>query len=258
MAVSRKRSRTLLAVGGTVLVAVVLSGCGSDVDASGATEEKRSFALHGDTLTIDAGDATVELVPADVKAVEVTRRVDGWVFLGTGPKATWKMTGGRLSLKVTCTAVASSCESWHQVKVPRGVAVTVNGDNGRVTATGFDTALRLRSDNGAVTVRNSSGPLDLRSDNGKIVTEGISARTVSATSDNGAVQLGLAAAPDRVDAVSDNGRIVIDLPGPGTSYAVTARSDNGKVDVDVPTDSGSPHVLNARSDNGQVTVRSAR
>ncbi|MFD7117433.1 DUF4097 family beta strand repeat-containing protein [Streptomyces sp. NPDC059922] len=256
MATRHHRSRTLLAAGGAVLVALAVSGCGS-ANASDAPVETKSFPFQGKTLTVDTGNAAVELVPADVKDVEVTRQVDGWVFMGSGPHASWKMTGDTLALKVKCRAVASNCESLHKVKVPRGVAVTLKGDNGKITATGFTTALKLTSDNGAVTVRDSSGPLDLESDNGKITTEDVSARNVTAKAGNGAIRLGFAVVPDRVDTTTDNGRTDIRLPGSGTAYAVTTSTDNGSVEVGVPTDKSSAHVLKARTGNGKITVKSA-
>ncbi|MFD9220383.1 DUF4097 family beta strand repeat-containing protein [Streptomyces sp. NPDC060064] len=249
-------ARTLLAASGAVVAAVALSGCGS-VDAGAAPVESRSFPLTGKTLTIDSDNSEIKLVPADVKDVQVTRQVDGWVFLGDGPEASWEMKDGTLTLRVTCDAVSSNCESRHTVKVPRSVAVTVEDDNGSVTADGFHTALKLRSGNGKVTVRDSSGPLELNSDNGEIVTEAVTARTVTARSDNGSIQLGLTAAPDRIESVSDNGEVVIELPRAGAPYAVTATSANGDVNVDVPTADGSAHAVEARSDNGEVTVRSA-
>lgn len=239
-----------------MLIALTVSGCGS-ADASDAPVETKSFPFKGKALTISTGNAAVELVPADVKDVEVTRQVDGWVFMGSGPDATWKMTGSTLTLKVKCKAVASNCESLHKVKVPRGVTVTLKGDNGRITADGFATALKLTSGNGAVTVRGSSGPLDLESDNGKITMEDISTRTVAARSSNGAIRLGLTVVPDSVDTTTDNGRIDIDLPGSGTSYAVTTSTDNGEVEVGIPTDKSSAHVLKARTDNGKITIQSA-
>jgi hypothetical protein len=254
---SRGGIRALLGLGGAVLLVLAVSGCGSGADASDAPAEHRSFAFGGKALTIDAGNASVTLVPADVKAVEVTRRVDGWVFMGSGPEAVWKMSGDTLTLRVKCDGIASDCTGEHQVKVPRGVAVSVEADNGKIVAGGFDTALTLRTRNGSVTVRDSGGPLDLGSDNGRIVAEGISAGEVSAKADNGAIRLGFTAVPDAVDTYSDNGRITIDLPRSKASYAVTAGSDNGKAEVDVPTDRSSEHVVKARSDNGQVTVRSA-
>ncbi|HET6861233.1 MAG TPA: DUF4097 family beta strand repeat-containing protein [Streptomyces sp.] len=248
------RTRTLTAVGGVVVAMVALSGCGGD-DAKDAPAENRSFPFSGDALTVDADNSALELVPADVKDVEVTRRADGWVFLGEGPKSSWELKDGKLVLRQKCDAIASDCDAWHRIKVPRGVAVTVVNDNGSVKATGFDTALKLRSDNGEVRVDDSSGALELKSDNGRVVAQGISAKKVTADSENGAVRLGFTAVPDLVDTSSDNGGIVIDLPR--TAYAVTTRSDNGDVKVGVPRDDSSTHVVKARSDNGEVTLRSA-
>ncbi|MER5893002.1 DUF4097 family beta strand repeat-containing protein [Streptomyces sp. NPDC001876] len=256
---TRTRSRTgtlVAAAGGTALLVVALSGCGS-TDVEGAPAEHKSFAFSGKTLTIDAGNSSLDLVPADVKEVEVTRRVDGWVVLGNGPDASWKLEGDKLTLKVKCDAVISDCASHHRVKVPRGVALSVNADNGRVTASGFDTRLELDSDNGGVVVRDSSGPLRLQSNNGSVVAEEFSGPSVVARSDNGSIRLGVTRVPDLVDTVSDNGGITIDLPKGDGTYAVTAEADNGDVSVDVPRSDSSPHVVKARSDNGEVTVRSA-
>src|SRR5882762_88643 len=91
------RNRTLLAAGGAVLVSVAVTGC---ADAGDAKAEHKSFALSGKTLTVDSDNSQIELVPADVKDVEVTRRVDGWVFMGTGPKAKWSMKDGTLTLRL--------------------------------------------------------------------------------------------------------------------------------------------------------------
>ncbi|WP_405721418.1 DUF4097 family beta strand repeat-containing protein [Streptomyces sp. NBC_00046] len=237
-------------------MALVLSGCGS-TDVSEAPAEHKSFALSGKTLTIRSGQSSLELMPADVKEVEVTRRFDGWVMFGNGPDPRWEMRDGTLTLGVKCEALISDCQAEHQVKVPRGVAVVVEGDNGKVVASGFRTPLTLGADNGRVTVRDSTGPLELKSDNGDIVAEGISAKSVSARSDNGRIRLGFTAVPDLVDAVSDNGAITIDLPGGATKYTVDATADNGRTSVEVPRGDGSGHVVKARSDNGKVTVRSA-
>ncbi|MFD7321073.1 DUF4097 family beta strand repeat-containing protein [Streptomyces sp. NPDC059875] len=252
---ARRRIRTLLAVGGAVVVALSVSGCGS-ADVEGAPVEEKSFAFSGESLTVDSDNSTLEIVPADIKDVRVSRQVDGWVFMGNGPEATWRLEGGRLTLRVECDAVASDCDSVHRIQVPRGVAVTVEDDNGQVTADGFDTPLKVKSDNGAVIVRNASGALDLTSSNGEVLVEGgTTSGQVVARSDNGTVRIALSAVPGRVDAVSDNGEIDIALPT--ASYDVDGRSDNGSVRIDVPTQKGSAHVVTARSDNGEVVVRSA-
>ncbi|MFG3530700.1 DUF4097 family beta strand repeat-containing protein [Streptomyces sp. NPDC047917] len=250
------RTRALVASGGAVLMALVLSGCGS-TDVSDAPAEHKSFALGGKTLTIRSGQSSVELVPADVQKVEVTRRVDGWVMFGDGPEPRWEMRDDTLTLAVKCDALISDCAAEHQVKVPRGVAVVVEGNDGKIVASGFRTPLTLTADNGKVTVRDSTGPLKLASDNGAIAAEGISARSVSARSDNGSIRLGFTAVPDLVDTESDNGAITIGLPGGSVKYAVDAAADNGHTSVDVPRGDSSRHVVKARSDNGEVTVRSA-
>ncbi|MFF8918594.1 DUF4097 family beta strand repeat-containing protein [Streptomyces sp. NPDC015032] len=250
------RTRTLIASAGVVLLGLGLTGCGS-TDPGDAPAEHKSFALRGKTLTIHSGDSSLELAPADVQKVEVTRRVDGWVALGNGPEPEWEMRDDTLRLEVKCRALVSDCAAQHQVKVPRGVAVVVEGDDGKVVASGFHSALTLHADNGRVIVRDSSGPLGLESDNGDIFTEGVSAKSVSARSDNGRIRLGFASVPDLVDTVSDNGEITIELPAGSVKYAVDAVAEEGRVSVDAPRSDDSGHVVKARSDNGQVTVRSA-
>ncbi|MFJ6697572.1 DUF4097 family beta strand repeat-containing protein [Streptomyces sp. NPDC091272] len=250
-----RRNRTLLATGGAVLVALVATGCGG-ADASDSPVEKKNFAFSGKALTIDADNSALDLVPADVKEIQVERQVDGWALLGSGPDPRWTLDGDTLTLKVGCTGISMDCEARHSVKVPRGVAVTLNNDNGRVRATGFDTDLKITSDNGEVRLKDvSGGKLDVESDNGKIHAEGLSARSVRAESDNGEVELGFTAVPDLVDSHSSNGAIRLGLPK--STYKVDAASSNGRVTVDVPKADNSPHVVKVRSDNGEINLRSA-
>jgi hypothetical protein len=253
------RNRTFLAAGGVMIVAALVGGCGgggSEAKAEDKTPESKTFALSGKKLTIDSDGSDIQLVPADVEDLEVTRWFSGRTALGESPRVTWDMKRDTLTLRTECDALISDCSARHEVKVPRGVAVVVEEDNGAVTASGFDTALTLRSDNGEVVVRDSSGALDLFSDNGQVVAEGVSGKSVRATSDNGAVRLRLTAVPDRVETSSDNGSVTIELPRAAATYKVTTESDNGQVDVDVPLDDTSRHVVEAHSDNGEITVRS--
>ncbi|MFG3404610.1 DUF4097 family beta strand repeat-containing protein [Streptomyces sp. NPDC048142] len=246
-----------LALGcGVALLVLALTGCGS-TDVDGAPVERKSFALEGKTLTIEADNGTVDLVPADVAQVEVERQVDGWVVLGSGPDPVWSMKGDTLTLRVKCKAVIDNCDSRHRVKVPRGVDVAASSDNGTISATGFDRALDLSSDNGEINVHDAGGALKLKSDNGEIRADRISGSSVIARADNGEIRLGFSSVPDLVDTVSDNGGITIDLPPGGQKYAVNASADNGDVSIGVPRGDDSVHVVKAHSDNGQVTVRSA-
>ncbi|MFF2698226.1 DUF4097 family beta strand repeat-containing protein [Streptomyces cyaneofuscatus] len=257
---TRKRGgvpgRVIAVGGGVALLALALSGCGG-ADVEDAPVERKSFALQGKTLTIDAEDSNVTLVPADVDEVEVERQVDGWVVLGSGPDPVWKMENDTLTLRMKCDAMINNCAARHEVKVPRGVTVKADADNGEITATGFDAALRLSADNGDIVVRDSGGALDLKSDNGSVLAERIGTKSVVARADNGEIRLGFSGVPDLVDTVSENGSIVIDLPQGGQKYAVNASADNGEVAIGVPRSESSAHVVKARSDNGEVKVRTA-
>jgi hypothetical protein len=249
-----KKSRTTLAVGGAAVLALLATGCGG-ADVSQAPVEKKSFPLSGKTLTIDTDESRLDLVPADVKEVQVERQVDGWVFLGSGPDPVWEIKDDKLTLKMNCSGLSEDCTARHRLKVPRGVAVRVENDNGSVHAAGFDTDVRINADNGSITLKNMSGKLNVESDNGKIEGEAISSGSVVARSDNGRVRLGFTAVPDLVEGTSDNGSVHLTLPE--STYKVDASSSNGKVKVGVPRADGSTHVVKARSDNGEVTLQSA-
>ncbi|WP_405853390.1 DUF4097 domain-containing protein [Streptomyces sp. NBC_00090] len=247
--------RVFLAAGGALVAALSLSACGV-ADAEEAPVERKTFAFDGDSLTIDSDNSRLVITPADVEDVLVERQVDGWVFMGSGPEARWKLADGRLTLRVDCDGIASSCGAVHRIQVPRDVAVTVADDNGDVTAEGFTTPLKVRSDNGDIRVTRSTAALDLGSENGDLTVEGgTTAPEVLARSDNGDVRITLGAVPRRVDVVTDNGDVTVTLPT--AEYEATGASDNGDVRVDVPRRDGSEHTVSARSDNGDVIVRTA-
>ncbi|MGW4028187.1 DUF4097 family beta strand repeat-containing protein [Streptomyces sp. NPDC004838] len=254
----RRAGRALALIGGGGAVLLALTGCGS-ANADEAPQERKSFALEGKSLEIDSDNSVLEIVPADVREVEVTRQVDGWVFAGSGPEKSWKLEGGKLTLRLSCEAVMSDCEGRHTVKVPRDVSVSVNSENGDVTASGFGQPLKIRSGNGDVDVRETTGELDLAADNGRLTTDDVTVRHLKASSQNGKVRIGLKAgtAAERIEATSDNGKVTVELAREKAPYAVTAETDNGSVDVDVPRDESAPHVVIARSENGDVTVRGA-
>ncbi|MCC5034827.1 DUF4097 domain-containing protein [Streptomyces sp. WAC 00631] len=240
-------------MGAAVLVAGV-AGCGGDA-GDDETPERRAFSLGGEVLKIDAENTSVELVPAEVEDVRVTRWFSGWTALGGDVEEFWEMKGDTLRIGVRCEGLIDNCGSRHRVQVPHDVAVTVDGDNGKITAIGFATALELRSDNGPVRVEDSRGPLKLTSHNGEVKATGVIARRVSAEAGNGSVELGFARVPDQVDVTSDNGSVSVGLPR--ATYRVDAVARNGDADVTVPRDTASKHRITVRSDNGNITVRTA-
>lgn len=240
---------TALAV--TLLASVAACGASASDDKD---PEHRSFALEGRTLTVDSDGSALELVSADVDEVEVTRWFEGRVVVGGDPRVTWEMKDDRLELRVKCSGVVADCSAKHRIEVPRGVAVSVEEDDGSVTAKGFAEPLKIRTQDGSVRVSDSTGPLELYSDDGSVRALGVESRSVKAGTKDGSVKLELGAVPDLVESRSDDGSISIGLPRE-VSYKVTAGSDDGSVDVSVPRDEGSAHVVSAHTEDGSVTVR---
>ncbi|MEV6176281.1 DUF4097 family beta strand repeat-containing protein [Streptomyces sp. NPDC052015] len=248
-----RTARTVLVTGVVLALAVTAGACASAGDDE--HPDHRSFALRGDTLTVDSDDSALEIVASETHEkgrVEVTRWFDGSVALGKDPEVSWSMTDDRLVLRVSCSGVVADCAAKHRIEVPRGVSVEVEEDDGSVRARGFRDALSIRTADGSVRVTDSSGPLDLRSDDGSVRAE-VDSRRVSARTQDGSVRLDLGAVPDRVEAVSDDGSVTVELPR--ATYRVTARTEDGAVDVSVPRDDSSAHVVSARTQDGEVTVR---
>lgn len=258
----RRRLRVLSAASGVVAVVLLAGGCGASA-GDDSEPERRAFALEGKTLTVDSDDSALEFVTAgsDTGKVQVTRWFDGSTVLGGSPEVTWAMDGDRLTLRMKCSGVFADCSAKHRIEVPRGVALKVENDDGRVSATGLREPLSIRTEDGSVTVKDTAGPLTLDSSDGAVDATGVRSERVRATSKDGAVRLRLASVPDRVEARSADGAVTIEVPkskgGRDISYDVATKTADGAVDVSVPRDSGSPHLVSARSEDGKVTVRSA-
>jgi len=236
------------------VLAVTATACGNDAKDD-KHPDHRAFVVHGRTLTIDSDNSALEIVPANVDKVKVTRWFKGSVIVGEDPRPTWAMQDDRLVLRMKCSGLVASCSALHRIEVPRGVAVKVEERNGNVRAQDFKDALSIRTRNGSVRVTGSTGPLTLSSREGSVRATGVGARRLHAETRNGSVHLELAVAPDRLEAISRNGSMSIALPQ--GAYRVTTHTQNGSTHVSVPQDPSSSHVIDTQTRNGSVTVRSA-
>ncbi|MEE1668861.1 DUF4097 family beta strand repeat-containing protein [Streptomyces sp. WAC07094] len=244
----------LIAVAGAVAVAATVAACGNDA-RDDRHPDHRSFALHGRTLTVDSDDSALEIVPADVHEVRVTRWFQGTVVVGGDPRVTWAMKDDRLVLRLKCSGLVADCSARHRIEVPRGVAVKVEDGDGSVRAQGFQEALTIRTQDGSVRVSDSTGPLTLDSGDGSVRATGVGSRRVHAATRDGSVHLELGTVPDLVESSSEDGSVTISLPH--ETYRVTTHTGDGSVHVSVPRDPGSSHVVDARTRDGSVTVRTA-
>ncbi|MCC2267375.1 DUF4097 domain-containing protein [Streptomyces sp. CT1-17] len=247
------RFRAGALAGGALVALGALTACGGSVDDDGP--EKRDFALTGGELTIKRNSGDLEVRPADVDQVEVTRWFSGWSAVGGKPKASWELDGAQLKLNADCGAVINDCTTRYEVRVPKDVALSVEGDNGKTDAAGFGKGLRISSDNGAVHVSDVSGDVALHSGSGELKATGLAAGRVEAESDNGKVDLSFASVPDQVDVYTENGEVTVEVPD--APYKVTTETENGDVRADVPTDGNSAHAISVRTENGAITLRTA-
>ncbi|MFD4551945.1 DUF4097 family beta strand repeat-containing protein [Streptomyces sp. NPDC058466] len=250
--------RAAAVTGVVVALVAAATACGASA-GDDKDPEHRSFALHGRTLTVDSDDSSIDLVASDsAKAgrVEVTRWFQGHVVVGGDPRVTWGMKGDdRLVLRMKCSGVVADCSARHRIVVPRGVAVRVEDEDGRVTASGFKEAVTVRTVDGSVRVTDSSGALDLRSADGSISAVAVDARRVRARTQDGSVRLELGVVPDLVESRSQDGSVTIELPH--DTYKVTTGTGDGSVHVSVPRDQASAHVVSAHTNDGKITVRTA-
>jgi DUF4097 and DUF4098 domain-containing protein YvlB len=249
-------------------------GCVTLVDAL-AIEHRRASLTVDDAVgvVLDAsGDGTVRVV-GDVGADGITVDFSWREGLRSAGIDAVTAPDGRLRIVTRCPTMASNfCTVDATVRVPMGTAVEgrstgtievvgldgvvdVSSDNGAIRVEGGEGRVTARSDNDTVAVTDRTGPLDLASDNGRVRTEGVDATTVTATSDNGDIDLALRTAPDRIVTRTDNGTTSVVLPAEAPPYATDLSTRNGSVDALIRTDRRAERTLEASSRNGDITVR---
>jgi hypothetical protein len=243
--------RALLPAAGALLLLAPLTGCGASADD--AAPQRRDFDPPGSRLTITKDQGDLDIRPADVAKVQVTRWFDRWTFIGGKPTATWELAGDQLTLATDCGTLIGGCAVRYRVLVPRDLAVGIQGQNGTISATGFSTALSIRSTNGAIRVAGATGPLALRTENGGLRSTDTRSPQVRAVSESGKVDLSFAAAPRQVAVTTENGEVNVTVPR--AAYKVATTTDSGDVHADVPKDAAAPRSITVRTDSGAITLR---
>lgn len=221
--------------------AIALTGCSVKVDVGDTQQRVETETIPADGVTALAlvtDNGAIDVTGADVDEIRIEttfREHDR----GDGASAV-SVEGARLQIEGSCdSSWYEQCSVSYRIVLPAAMAVTLDTDNGRIDL--FDLG----------------GRIDAYSDNGAIDAARLAAPEVHAESDNGHVALAFSAAPDSVEARSDNGRVDVTVPASAAAYAVEAASDNGDVDVSVTTDPASERTIDASSDNGAVTIREA-
>ncbi|MFN2477991.1 MAG: DUF4097 family beta strand repeat-containing protein [Pseudonocardiaceae bacterium] len=222
---------------GTVLLtasALVIAGCGT---SSGGITKQNSYTITEPVTSLEVdnpvGDTQIE--GTDATTVSVTEQLS---YTGNPPQTSHSIIGGQLTLKYVCPSRVvdiNGCGVTYVVKVPRRIAVQIDGNVGDAMLTGLA---------GQLTVISSAGDID-----GTRLTSGM----VTARASAGTITLRFTAPPTTVDAHAQVGSVAVRLPV-RTAYAVDAGSQVGDVEVAVQRDPGSPHHISVHSQVGSVTV----
>ncbi|MBV8541309.1 MAG: DUF4097 family beta strand repeat protein [Pseudonocardiales bacterium] len=212
---------------------LAIAGCGTRI---GTTTAQNSYTITEPvtSLRIDNPVGNTEIEATDTNTVSVAEQLR---YTGEPPQTRSPVSGGRLSLSYICPGIldVNSCSVTYVLKVPRRLAVQIDGKVGVTTLTGL------------------AGPLTLTSSTGDIDATGLTSAMVTARAEAGTITLGFTAPPTTVDAQAQVGSVTVRLPA-GTAYAVDAGSQVGSADVTLQRDPGSLHRVTAHSQVGSVRV----
>jgi hypothetical protein len=245
-------------VAAAVLMVVLVCGTGAVALVSevvtGTAERTNAFTPAADRLVVDA-DGDVTIGPSADGQVHV-RTV---VRHGLGePEIVQESTAAGVRLDAGCREfLAVRCDIRHEIQVPPGFQVMIDGSDGDVTASRLSGQLTVDRLTGDITAADLTGPLDLRSRTGDIRGDALRADVLRAESDTGDVRLELVVPPQSVDIRAADGEVDLAVPA-DTVYRVDANTDSGEERVLVPLDSASTRTLRVDGDTGDVTVRPTR
>lgn len=219
------------------LGAVAVAGCTIDIgdDAQRRAETDLVPAAGITALAVSTDNGGVEVVADDVDEIEIRS------LIREDDEGDARVTIGRREHRLDVTGRCDTdwwddCAIGFRIVVPDAVAVDVTSDHGAIGLHGLTGRVEASTANGAVDGTDlRAGEVRVRTDRGRIV-------------------LDFGRAPTLVDARTDNGAVVVQLPDDGESYSVDAASDNGAIAVDVADDPGADRRVVARSDNGAIAV----
>lgn len=247
MSISKRR---VVVAGAMLAAALALTGCTVDLDAEDV-HSAQAFPFTGSALKISASLGGVRVLQGTGGRVEVERWVRGKA--ADDGNATWSLRDGTLRLSANCTMVFGDCGARYHVKVPPGVPLSIEADDGVILnglAQDVDVVSRDR-----IQVSGAAGKLRLRSE-GPITGEGLKSPSVRCRTADGAIDVSFASPPTALDLSSSDGRVTATVPR--AAYAITARSTDGTERSELKDDPKSPNTIKAVSGSGDVRILRAR
>ncbi|ASO21339.1 hypothetical protein FHR81_002310 [Actinoalloteichus hoggarensis] len=248
---SRRRGVRLLSATGALLGIAILTGCANVVDV--ADPETRGFGPATGDLMISVSDVEhLDVRPADVDEIEVTRWFAGSSVVG-GTDAVWERHEDTLRLATDCSPfLVGRCDARYEVRVPPSVNVTIEGDSGRVSASGFDADLRITTASGALSVDDVGGALTLETASGALRATGIRSSVADVTAQSGEIELSFTEPPERLTTRAKSGEVTIEVPA--VAYRLATTTHSGEVTNAVPTDPDAEHSITVETTSGRITL----
>jgi hypothetical protein len=205
------------------------------------------------SIDVHSAAGSVRIVGSERSTIDVRAEISEGLR-STGERQ--EVVGDQLQLRSSCPSIGSDwCRVDYEIAVPRGLAISIRANTGRVTVTDTTGTVEIDNDDGTVELIGLSGAIRATTDNGGIRASDLTSSTVGVDTDNGSVSLEFAAAPTTVTATTDNGSVEVVVPADGEAYRLVISTDNGGQTAEIPTDPTSPRSITLGTDNGHVTAR---
>ncbi len=225
-----------LAIGLPIMLAGIAWGAFSVVGVLARTSEhhRGSYAWSGGSVTLNVGDGNVQIRAANTRTVDVEYTEH---YQLKRPTVGGRTSPAGVSLTAHCAGgvFGQNCQINYVITVPE------------------QAPLQLHLGDGSLRLEGVSASVVARTGNGSIHGSGLRSKTLEATTGDGSVDLGWAAAPTRVTTSVGDGSINISVPRGSGPYAIQ-RSGSGTADVAVATDPAAAAKLDLHVGAGSLHV----
>jgi DUF4097 and DUF4098 domain-containing protein YvlB len=207
-------------------------------------------------LEIDSAHAGVRVSPGPAgDLIKIHSRLT-WVTSRPRVLLSWDRTTLRITVVCGRARLYDSleCGTDLDVQVPAEIAMRAEVASGSIDVRGINGDLRLQTTSGAIRIAAARGNVWARGTSGLINGTVLSSPRVDAKLSSGAIRLGFAGSPRRLDLAITSGDVRVGLP-PGEQYQVTGSSISGATKVDPELVNGRSHrVINVTNRSGSVEV----
>ncbi len=171
------------------------------------------------------------------------------------PESVEAWEGDTLTVTHNCGEVDSDvCSMRYHLTLPPEVKVEAEATAGDVVVRNMTGSIRVEVVSGDVRLDEDSGPVSVTTVSGDVSGSDLRSSNVELKGNSGDVDLGFAAAPQRVSVVKTSGDTRVLVPKGSGPYRVDAQTTSGDQKITVDAESGAERAIDVRSTSGDVTV----